>query len=153
MDLEFKMGRLTDAREAWELVQGSTLDDNSLYFYLVMFSYFKKYAAVIRDRDNNNELVGFICGFAPEEDTYFCWQVGVNPQYRGQKIASRVLDYVTKDRFSNVQATVTPSNIPSTKLFEGYSKKRDMDVKKKEFFPKELFKGLEHEEEILFDIK
>jgi len=153
MEVKFRQGVVEDAEKVWQLVQDTpALDDNSLYFYLVMFSYFSKYSAVAFE---NGRLAGFVCGFAPPEnpDTYFCWQICVAEEYKGLGIAKKLLKTVMGDRYQSLQATVTPSNISSRALFGSYAKTNDQSIREKTLYDKNCFKKINHEEEILLQIR
>lgn len=91
------------------------------HFYKIMLQYFGNSIIVAVD---NDELVGFLLGFVsqtnPEE--YFIWQLGVDPQHRGKKIAGKIMKSTidTARRFGckKVTATVETTNKPSQGLFE-----------------------------------
>lgn len=141
------------AKKAWELAKSSeTLDENSLYFYLMMENYFKDTCAVAKNSDD--ELLGYLFGFVPPEKpgTYFVWQVGVDPKTRGQGIASKLLNYACKEEeITYLEATVTPGNTASNKLFTSFAEKKNAEVEKDVFIPQEVF-GSGHEEEVLYRI-
>jgi L-2,4-diaminobutyric acid acetyltransferase len=174
-DLVIRNGSLEDIDGVYRIVKTSTLDDNSRYFYLMMLSYFSHDSAVVIDPalsdSGRSDIIGFIVGLSstsqkeaqqghpagdeiprlgPED--YFCWQVGVDNEYRGLGIAKRLLDYVTKP-YENLQATVTPSNNASMSLFQSYAKRHKKKFAKRVLFEKEHFGKMDHEEEFLIDIK
>lgn len=176
-NLIFRHGTLDDIDGVYRIVKTTSLDDNSRYFYLMMLSYFAQDSAVVIDPDLKNadrpDIVGFIVGLsrASKDDTdqgrnlamndelptlgpddYFCWQVGVDDDYRGRGIARRLLDFVTIP-YENVQATVTPSNNASMSLFESYARRHNKEIDKRVLFEKKYFGKLDHEEELLIDIK
>lgn len=179
-DLIVRHGTLDDIDGVYRIVKNSTLDDNSRYFYLMMLSYFSKDSAVVIDpkleESNRSEVVGFIVGLSSASqndaqnegdteksalskemptlgpDDYFCWQVGVDDEYQGMGLAKKLLDFVTRP-YENLQATVTPSNVASMSLFESYARRHDKDIEKRVLFKKDHFGPLDHEEELLIDIK
>lgn len=151
MEINIKRASKKDAIEAWELVKETSLDTNSAYFYLVMFSFFQECSAVARNE--KGEFLGFICGFSPEPDVYFCWQVGVSEKARKKGLAKKLLNFVTKDKFSKVHASVTPSNTASKALFQSYAEAKDLDVSEELLYGKELFGKSKHAEEVLLKLQ
>ncbi|MGD8827697.1 MAG: GNAT family N-acetyltransferase, partial [Gammaproteobacteria bacterium] len=88
-------------------------------------------------------------------DSVFVWQVGVAQSARGQGLGGRLLDQLLElDGCKGVQyleASVTPDNVPSRKLFRGFARRQDAECQELPFFPAEYFpEG--HEREDLFRI-
>jgi len=91
------------------------------HFYKIMLRYFGN-TIILAEEDG--ELAGFLLGFIsqnnPEE--YFIWQLGVDPRYRGRKIASKIMKETVETAREKgcklVTATVETVNIPSQQLFE-----------------------------------
>jgi ribosomal protein S18 acetylase RimI-like enzyme len=56
------------------------------------------------------------------DNTYFLWQIGVDPDLQGRKVARRLLSYVEDDlkksNFRRIELTIDPENKPSIRLFE-----------------------------------
>ena len=109
----------------WELAANAgTLDVNSRYAYLLWCRDFADTTVVARDEDR---LAGFITGYLRPQapDTYFVWQVAVGENHRRRGLARRMLDHVVGTlrpqgvRF--VEATVTPDNKASIRLFESFA--------------------------------
>lgn len=72
-----------DARDIVELVRRvPELDANSPYAYLLLCAHFGETGLVGRE---DGRLVAFVLGYQPpgRADTYFLWQVGVDPDCRG----------------------------------------------------------------------
>ena len=139
----------------WELVNQSTLDQNSAYKYIMMCEYFAETCVVAKEAD---KLVGFVTAFIPPErpDVVFVWQVGVDSSQRGKGIASKLLDElirrVASDDVRFVEATVTPSNKASQALFQRLARKHDTKCEISEFFTTDLFPNDTHEEELNFRV-
>ncbi|WP_370543237.1 diaminobutyrate acetyltransferase [Geomicrobium sp. JCM 19055] len=118
--LVFTKPSVEDGAEMWELAKKLGLDLNSSYKYLMMAEYFAETCVVVKEDD---ELVGFVTAFIlPErQDTVFVWQVGVDESQRGRGLASRMLNEVLErnscGKVKYLEATVTPSNDASQKLF------------------------------------
>lgn len=139
----------------WELVNSSTLDQNSAYKYIMMCEYFSETCVVAKEK---GKVVGFVTGFIPPEkqDVVFVWQVGVDSSQRGKGIASKMLhELFNREACKDVrflEATVTPSNQASQSLFKGFAKKNNTKCDVSEFFKEDLFPTDEHEEELRFRI-
>lgn len=145
-----------DGADIWELVrQSGKLDLNSAYCYMMMGMYFDDTCAVAK---LNGKAVGFVIGFRPPKkpDTWFVWQVGVAPEVRGRGIAGKLFEHVL-NRPQNrdvryIEATVTPSNKPSSSLFLGFARNRSLPYHITEGFNEDLFPESVHEKELLYRI-
>ncbi|WP_272506016.1 diaminobutyrate acetyltransferase [Natronobacillus azotifigens] len=154
-NIQFAPPSSKDGAAMWKLVNRSTLDENSAYKYIMMSSYFSKTCVVAK---HENQLVGFITGFVPPEqtDTIFVWQIGVDPDFQGQGIASKLLQALLDQQKSNqirfVEATITPSNKASQTLFKKFARKHQTDCLIQPFFTEDLFPDNSFEEELKFRI-
>ena len=117
----FRRARADDGLAAWELVKAAgTLDVNSAYFYVLFCTDFSETCLIV---ECAGEPVGVIIGYHPpgQEDTAFCWQVGVVPTHRGKGLALQMLkswlDLPTNQAVRWVTATVAPNNEASKRLF------------------------------------
>lgn len=137
----------------WELAQSTSLDRNSPYAYLLWGDHFSATSRIAWDDDG---LVGFVVGhLVPDRpDTLFVWQVGVADRARGLGLASRLLDEVVDSpggvRF--VEATVTPSNEASDRLFRSFAHRHGAAVDTAVAYDEELFPTEGHETEIRYRI-
>ena len=114
----FRPPTLDDAVEIHSLVQHCGLDFNSSYLYCLLSTHFEETCRVAID--TSGAIIGALVGYGlPNQDTYFCWQIGVHPKHRGQGIATRLLQNVmeSNDQFQYLEATVAPSNDESRRLF------------------------------------
>lgn len=156
-DAEIRPPRPEDARDVTELVRRvAKLDANSPYAYLLLCSHFADTGLVRRE---NGRLVAFVLGYRPpaQPDTYFLWQVGVEPACRGRGLAGRmVIELLRRLEGQGVrflEATVTPSNEPSAALFRGVARRLGAPCEERPYFAKELFPpGDAHEDEVLFRV-
>ena len=128
------------------------LDENSRYCNLLQASHFADTAILA---EKGGELIGFITGYTPpgSPDVLFVWQVAVAEAARGMKLARRMLEVLT-DRLGVawVETTVTPDNVPSARMFEGFARTRSAAVKRSVMFSGDThFEGL-HDDEVLFRI-
>ena len=105
--------------------------------------------------------VGFVSGFVhPEKpDTLFIWQVAVHESERGQGLATKMLlqllERADGSSYKYLEATVSPSNIPSSNLFIGLARRFHCNYKISKYFEPEDFPetGAEaHEAEWLYRI-
>jgi L-2,4-diaminobutyric acid acetyltransferase len=110
----------------WRLADGA-VDRNSPYSYLMLCEYFRDTCAVATV---DERLVAFATGFRlPDDaDTLFVWQIATDPFERSRGVATALLDHVvdapTVPRTRFVEATVTPENAASLRLFGSFASRR-----------------------------
>lgn len=145
--------RPEDGKAVWELIRDShPLDLNSPYAYLLLCHHF---AATSMVAHRAGELVGFVGAYEPPNSpgALFVWQIAVRASERGTGLGTRLLDEIVEQRrYHFLEATVTPSNASSWKLFRGYARKRHARVTEQPLFPSNYFPGPSHEEEVLIRI-
>ncbi|HLR55068.1 MAG TPA: diaminobutyrate acetyltransferase [Pseudogracilibacillus sp.] len=147
----------SDGKEMYRIVEESkVLDVNSSYSYLLWSKFFSK-TSIIATCDD--KVIGFVSGFLQPDspDTLFVWQVAVDSDFRGYGLATtliqQLIDQVDEKKdVQYLEATVTPSNIPSSKLFQGLAKKNDTDCSIFECFKEEHFPDPDHEAEMTYRI-
>lgn len=151
----FSKPTVEDGAGMWELVNESTLDQNSAYKYIMMCEFFAETCVVAKEDD---KIVGFVTAFIPPErqDVVFVWQIGVHSTQRGKGLASKLLkELVSRPGCKNVEfveATITPSNEASQALFRRLAKSYDTKCEVKECFSEDLFPEEGHEEELTFRV-
>ncbi|WP_407271532.1 diaminobutyrate acetyltransferase [Radiobacillus sp. PE A8.2] len=144
-----------DGAAMWELVNNSTLDQNSPYKYIMMAEFFAETCVVAKE---NDKLVGFVTAFIPPKrnDAIFVWQVGVDSSQRGKGVATKLInELLTRDACNDVrfiEATVTPSNKASQSLFKRLARDHDTQCVVNECFAEDLFPTDGHEEELNFRV-
>jgi L-2,4-diaminobutyric acid acetyltransferase len=144
-----------DGREMWRIARDSeVLDVNSPYSYLLWCRDFAGASVIARDARG---ACGFITGFVRPEaaTTLFVWQVAVDGAHRGQGLARRMLDHLG-DRVAGqgrryLEATVTPDNTPSNRLFESFARDRDCVIERRTLFTRDQFPD-GHQPEVLLRI-
>ena len=155
-DVYFRAPRASDAARVWALVRASRgLEPNSAYAYVLLCTHF---AATSMVAQSDSAIVGFVGAYRPptRPDALFVWQIGVDSGMRGKRVGSRLLHAVLRRegcrgvRF--LEATVTPSNHASAALFRSLARDLGCGCEESPGFPRELFPGGEHEEEILFRV-
>ncbi|WP_411954276.1 diaminobutyrate acetyltransferase [Alkalibacillus sp. S2W] len=142
-----------DGSAMWELVNNSSLDQNSAYKYIMMCEHFAETCVVAKEE---GKVVGFVTAFIPPErqDVVFVWQIGVDSSQRGKGLASKILNELfDRDACRDVrylEATVTPSNEASQALFKKFATEHHTTCEVTECFSKDLFPSDEHEAELSF---
>ena len=145
-----------DGAEIWELIKSTgNLDLNSPYSYLMLCELFSDTCVVAED---NDQIIGFVSAFRPPgpRDTVFVWQVAVHDSYRGKGIGRELLKEVLKrdacESVNYLEATVSPSNLPSQTLFKGLAKHFNCSCEISECFSEEMFPETGHEAEETYRI-
>lgn len=155
-EFTFEKPDVDDGAKMWQLVVDSgVLDENSPYSYLMMCKFYRDTCVVVK---KDGELAGFVTAFIPPEktNTVFVWQIGVSKKFRGHGLATKILkELLSRDVCQDVkflEATVSPSNIPSESLFRGMADKFETDCSVTGCFAEDDFPTQEHECERLFSI-
>lgn len=154
--VSFRTASLRDARTIWKLVRDSrVLDANSLYCYLLLCRDFAD-TCVVACCDS--AVVGFVTAYRPPRcpETIFIWQIGVAQAARRQGLAKRLLHTAVSlpgcDGVRFLEATVTPANTASRRLFQSFAKDLNAECRIERGFTAEMFCGGNHEEEQRFCI-
>lgn len=129
------------------------LDVNTPYSYVMWSTYFQKTSMIATYK---NERIGFVSGYIlpDKDDTLFVWQVAVDENYRGFGLATRMIKGLVDslDEVKFIEATVTPSNEPSSNLFKGIAKKHGTECSISLCFSKADFPYDDIEEEYTYRI-
>lgn len=149
----FRMARPEDGAKMWELVREmGGLELNTAYFYVLFCIDFAE-TCVVAEVDG--EMAGFVLGHRPPKrsDAIFVWQVGVAPWMRKQGLARRLIDaFIEQNPDARwLEASVTPENTASRKLFRSVARDRDVGCEVLDFMGASLFPN-SHEAEDLFRI-
>ena len=114
-----------DGTKVYDLIRrAGTLDLNSAYCYLLLCDMFSQTCVVAEEDDR---IVGFISGFYRQEQpsTLFVWQAAVDSSMRGRGLASSMLEELLRrehpEPLNYVEATVSPSNTASRRLFQSFA--------------------------------
>ncbi|MEX0958445.1 MAG: diaminobutyrate acetyltransferase [Burkholderiales bacterium] len=144
------------AAEIRDLIKAcKPLDVNSTYAYLLLCHHFAETCVIALEGER---IVGFISAYIPPSatDTLFVWQVAVHETARGQKLGGAMLTHLLARSVSRnvryLETTVSPSNIPSSRLFERFARNLGADCVKTPLFEREDFGAEAHEEEVLYRI-
>jgi len=125
------------------------LDVNSPYAYVLWVRDFAATTAVAREGD---EVLAYCLGYLRPEapGTYFVWQIAVDPAARGQGLALRLLEEVVERcGASDLEATVTPANAPSRRLFASFAAKRGATLTFEDLFEVGDFPDAHEPEQLL----
>ncbi len=131
-----------------------TLDLNSPYMYLLGASHFAETSVIARV---GGHPAGFVFGYLRPDapDTLFVWQVGVDPEHRGKRIAHGMLAALV-DRLTPryLEASVTPDNAASAALFTGFARANGVPLENSEvlFAASQFPAGTSHQPEVLYRI-
>jgi diaminobutyrate acetyltransferase len=134
---------LVDGPHLWRLARDSrVLDLNSSYAYLLWCRDFAG-TSVVAKIDGN--VVGFVTGYlrpvAP--DRVMVWQVAVDARQRGRNLASRMLHTLVDRLWPRgvrwLQATVSPSNEASIRLFSALARDCGTGIERYALFAPEDF--------------
>ncbi len=116
------------------------LDTNSAYCNLLQCTDFAA-TCVVAEREGH--IRGWISAYRPPSapDRLFVWQVAVHPDARGTGLGGRMLDALI-ERPAAIGAqwlttTVTADNRASWALFEGFARRRGLDLSKAERFTRD----------------
>ncbi len=154
----FRKPETRDGKHVYAIAKAAkTLDVNSVYHYLLLCRYFAGTSMVA---EKQGRVIGFCTAFTPPEapDTVFVWQVAVDQQERGQGIGVRILVEIIRnlkasEGITYLDATITPSNTASIKLFTAAAKKLNAPFTfDTVFFSAADFGENAHESEKLFHI-
>ncbi|MGG6314375.1 diaminobutyrate acetyltransferase [Paenibacillus macerans] len=157
LEIGYRKPTPSDAGGVYELIRASnTLDLNSAYCYFVLCDYFRETCVLAKEGQN---LVGFLSAFrSPRRpDTLFVWQVAVADSHRKQGIGKGMLAYLlagtTAPPVTYLEATISRSNLASTRLFTGVAKQHAAPVEIASGYPSGMFpSGVAHEDEPLYRI-
>ncbi len=151
----------------WQLARDSaSLDLNSPYCYLLLCSHFADTSLVA---EQQGEIVGFVLAYRPPKRidgldgadgpaSIFVWQIAVAASHRGAGLARRLLETLVEQPavrdVRQLEATVTPSNEASRRLFLGFARRFGASCREEEAFSADLFPAAAtaHEPEILLSI-
>lgn len=153
MPIRYDKPEARDATSMWEIARDSgALDLNSPYFYLIFSDKFADTSIVAR---SGNDVVGFICGFRPPDtrEALFVWQIAVAQSHRrrniGHEMLRALMARLSGDGVHELQATVTPSNLPSQQMFRSFAHGFGAQCDEAPCYGANLFPPGDHEEERL----
>jgi L-2,4-diaminobutyric acid acetyltransferase len=153
---KYRKPSLVDGAEVWNLVKNTgVLDLNSSYSYLMWCTHFSDTSVIV---EVNNEVIGFVSGFIKQTSSnqLFIWQVAVDESERGKGLASKMLHHLlSRDSCKDInyiETTISPTNIPSRKLFHGLARDLGTEINVSTGFTMNDFPEEGHEDEWLHQI-
>jgi diaminobutyrate acetyltransferase len=154
-DIVLERPAIDDGGALWRLARDSqTLDVNSSYSYLLWCRDFSATSLVARA---GTDVCAFVTGYVRPDapDTLVVWQVAVERQWRGQRLARRLLDHLV-DRAGTgsvrwLETTITADNHASVALFTGFGRDRGVPVNTRVLFRQDQFPD-GHDAELLYRI-
>ncbi len=102
------------------------------YVYWIMEGYFPSSNYVVSEE---NKVIGFICALPSiDKKCYFIWQIVVDVDYRGKKVASilvdRIIEETKNNGYNKLELTINRDNKASYKLFERTAIEHNSSLKK-----------------------
>ncbi|WNQ11873.1 diaminobutyrate acetyltransferase [Paenibacillus aurantius] len=151
----FRRPQTEDGEKVWELIrEAGTLDLNSAYCYLMLCDYFSSTCVVA---EAEGKLAGFVSAFRSprQDDTLFIWQVAVDRACRGKGLGKQLIRTLLNRSVHRsvryLEATVSPSNIASRRMFAGLAEEYGVKCTLSRGYSPALFpEGSQHEEETLY---
>lgn len=151
--IELEEPTLEDAKAIWSLVQeDGVLDPNSSYLYLLLCRDFSQTCLVAKQADR---LIGFVTAYVPPQrsNSIFVWQIAVAPSGRRKGLAHRMLLHLIESRLPDeirfLEATITPSNEPSRRLFHSIADRLGVPLEVHSGFSSECFPQHHEDEELV----
>lgn len=142
-----------DGAHLWQLARdGGGLDLNTPYAYLLLADQFGATSLVAEE---GGHLAGFVAGLPlPQQPgSLFVWQIGVAPSHRGRGLGRRMLhELLRRSGAHYLEASVTPSNTASQRLFRGVARDLDVACHERAWLEPEHFPTPGHEPEVRFCI-
>jgi L-2,4-diaminobutyric acid acetyltransferase len=153
LGFELRIPRATDGLVLWRLAgEAGGLDVNSPYSYQL---WCRDFASTSVLAWCGRAPAGFVTGYRRPDapDRLFVWQVAVDPTSRGRGLGVAMLDHLVgrDDPPRWMEATVTPSNRASQRMFERLAARHDVPVARMPFLDADDFPE-QHEAEILLEI-
>jgi L-2,4-diaminobutyric acid acetyltransferase len=141
--LNLRAPTVADGPLLWQMAADSaTLDANAPYAYLL---WCRDFAATSVIASFDGRPAGFLTGYLrPDQPaTVMPWQIAVDAAHRGAGIAGQMLDHLARrpqpDGVTHVEASVTPDNLASQRLFEAFARRWNAPLERRELFGADLF--------------
>ena len=150
-----KPTKLDGAALAALINQCPPLEPNTTYAYLLFCTHFADTCILARDAAG---VVGAIVAYRPPShpEALFVWQIAVHERARGMGLGRRMLDSlmerVTADGVTHLEATVSSDNRASNRLFTRFSESNLLPCTLSPYFEATLFGSGDHEPEHLYRI-
>lgn len=143
----------SDGRRLWQLARDTEcLDLNSAYFYNQFSTHFSDTSIVAIQDDR---IVGFVIAYwnPQQQDSLFIWQIGVCPSAQRQGIGLALLQSLIASQanqpLTTIQATITPSNNASIRLFHSLATTRHTSLTRTPHFSRDDFPDCHEPEDLI----
>ena len=131
--LTIRHAEVADGARIWQLVTDcEVLDTNSCYAYLLLCRDFSSTTLVAEDE---GAIQAFVTAYLPpnRQDTIFVWQIGASASVRRRGLGKSLLRALLQgDACRDVQyleATITPSNTASLRLFRSLAEELGVEFR------------------------
>lgn len=135
---ELRTPTISDGVRMWEIARDSqVLDLNSSYAYVL---WCRDFAATSIVAEADGRVGGFATAFVRPRvpDTLFLWQIAVDEQLRGRRVAAamlnELLDRVADRGITRLETTISPDNPASQALFTGVARHRGVPITRQPLF-------------------
>lgn len=138
-------------------MEAGALDINSPYAYLLVCTHFAS-TSIVADDAGGADLAGFIAAYRlpDDRDVLFVWQITVAAAQRNSGLGRRLLTCLLARPGNRdvrwLEATITPSNHPSERLFQSFARSVGARCETTGSYPPDLFPDGDHEPEIRYRI-
>lgn len=101
------------------------------YVYWIMEEYFPSSNFVV---STENKVIGFICALPSlDKQSYFIWQIVVDEEYRGKKVATLLVDRIIQEAklrgYHTLELTINGENQASYNLFKRIAEEQGSEIK------------------------
>lgn len=149
--ISIRTAEQSDAAAIWRLVRDCPiLELNSGYAYLLLCTDFRETCLVA---EGDGRVAGFVTAYVPPSrgEVLFVWQIGVAPWARGRRLATRLLERLLQGSAARsvrfLEATVSPENEASLRLFRSLAEKLNVPFQTRPHFHHADFPDTEHDDE------
>jgi len=132
--MDIRNCRETDVDEIRKFVKHSKpLDLHTAFTYWTLFKYFGDTCFVL---EKKGRIIGFISGLlsSNQPNTLYLWQIGIDPDYRGNRYAEillkRVVEAARAKDCKGLQITIAPENRSSYRLFSRFALEQGLAMDK-----------------------
>jgi L-2,4-diaminobutyric acid acetyltransferase len=152
----FREPEVSDGNDIYRLIsECPPLDVNSSYCNFLQSTHFSKTCILV---EHKGDLAGFISSYQKpnEPNVLFIWQVAVDPRFRGNALAYKMIDALLKREWMEgidaIETTITKSNQASWALFKKLDAKNGSSGEVTTFLDENVHFNGQHDTEYLYRI-
>ena len=150
----YRAPKASDATDVQKLVQNTPeLDDNSWYYYALMFDHFRD-TCLIAEADG--VIHGFVIGYLKptDRDTLFLWQTATSlthgvPNMGLTLLTSLINRLAQNNNIRYIEATTDPNNKAINMQFRLLSRYLNSDASTSIFLDSAQYSQLDHDEQLV----